>query len=116
MHHVLREGDCTVYSFETVEIFEMELYLFNLTDITIIAKPKGSNNTPELSILPSTSSALTSDKAQFTLSSAGEERKYDITMSKAFPFRYNLSIPKDCPWRIYRDKVGFPWLHCMIFG
>ncbi|KAH9977303.1 PLC-like phosphodiesterase [Lactifluus volemus] len=25
-------------------------------------------------------------------------------MSKAFPFRYNLSIPKDCPWRIYRDK------------
>ena len=101
----------------TVEV--MKLYLFNLTDITIFVKSKWFNDPPELSILPSASAALTSDKAQFILSSVGEgsssklekvslERQYVVNTSKAFPFRYNLlAMPEDCPWRIYRDQVGF---------
>jgi hypothetical protein len=101
----------------------MKFYLFNLTDCTVFVKSECSRDPFKLAILPNLFAALPSDKHwhKFIVSSVGTgssstrekvsteleiEWQYAVNTTEAFPFRWNLAMPEDCPWRIYRDQVA----------
>ncbi|KAI9511337.1 PLC-like phosphodiesterase [Russula earlei] len=97
----------------------MECHLFNLTDKPFLVKPESLGNEVELVVLPNDFATLPAGGNNFTLSSAGGrsevalekagleldvERRY-VNLKKSPRFRWNnVSMPEDCPWRIYRDQ------------
>ncbi len=101
----------------------MKLYLFNLTDKTFFvkSKPERSENAIELSVIPNDFAELPVGKDKFGLSSARAnpeitsekvllgpevERQYLVNPKECSSFGWShVSMPEDCPWRIYRDQV-----------
>jgi hypothetical protein len=101
----------------------MKLYLFNLTNVSLFIGPEGSEHTAKLSVLPNAFAALPASEDNIILSSTGGdseiklekaslgvevERQYVINLKKS-SFRWSprdVSMPEDCPWRIYCDQVA----------
>lgn len=99
----------------------MKLCLFNLTDNAILFKSDCCTNDSELIVLPEVSAEIPSGKQNFDISIRGKsekafldnevERRYVVNLSKLSSSRRSLlTMPEDCPWRIYRDQVGLPAL------
>ena len=95
----------------------MKHCFFNLTDNAILFKSDCCTNDSELIVLPEASAAIPSGKQNFVISSIrrksekafleNEERRYVVNLSKLSSSRHSLlTMPEDCPWRIYRDQVG----------
>ena len=100
----------------------MKLSLFNLTDRTFFVTSECSDHASELSVAPNSSAVLPTGKDNFKLSSVGAwpettlekalpglevGRDYLVNPKKSSPFgRCHISMPEDCPWRIYRDQVA----------
>jgi hypothetical protein len=100
----------------------MKLYLFNFTDGTLSVTSGRSEHAAELSVLPNASAVVPTGKANFKLTSVGAspkitlekvsltlevERQYVVNPKKSSPFGWShISMPEDCPWRIYRDQVA----------
>jgi len=100
----------------------MTLYLFNLTDRTFFVKSKSKRSEPavQLSINPNNFAELPG-KDKFELLSANAdsetppekvspgpeaERPYLLNLKKSSCLKWShISMPEDCPWRIYRDQV-----------
>jgi hypothetical protein len=101
----------------------MMLYLFNLTDRTFFVKSKSKRSQPavQLSVNPNDFAELPTGKDKFELLSAKAdsgttsekvspgpevERQYLVNPKKCSCSRWShISMPEDCPWRIYRDQV-----------
>ena len=101
----------------------MMLYLFNLTDRTFVVKSKSKRSEPavQLSVNPNNFAELPTGKDKFELISAKAdsgttpekvspdpeaERQYLVNLKKSSCLRWShVSMPEDCPWRIYRDQV-----------
>jgi hypothetical protein len=101
----------------------MMLYLFNLTDRTFFVKSKSKRSEPavQLSVNPNDFAELPAGKNKFELLSAKAdsgttpekvspgpevERQYLVNPKKCCRFGWShISMPEDCPWRIYRDQV-----------
>jgi hypothetical protein len=101
----------------------MMLYLFNITDRTVVVKSKSNRSEPavQLSVNPNNFAELPTGKDEFELLSAKAdseatpekvspgpeaERQYLVNLKKSSCLRWShISIPEDCPWRIYRDQV-----------
>lgn len=97
----------------------MEVCLFNLTDRTIFIT---SECAVEISVLPNAHAVLPASKDIFKLSSVGASPKftpekvllglevewqYLVKPKKSSSFGWDyISMPEDCPWRIYRDQVA----------
>jgi hypothetical protein len=97
----------------------MQVCLFNLTDRTIFIT---SECVFELSVLPNAHAVLPTGKDNFKLSSVGASpkftpekvllglevvRQYLVNLKKSTSFGWDyISMPEDCPWRIYRDQVA----------
>lgn len=99
------------------------LYLFNLTDRTFFVKPKFKRpeTAVQLGVNPNDFVELPSgkDKFELLLAKAGSgttpekvshglevEREYLVNPKKCSCFGWSrISMPEDCPWRIYRDQV-----------
>jgi hypothetical protein len=100
----------------------MKLRLFNLTDNAILFKSDCARNDSEIIVLPEASAAIPSGKRKFLMSSVGKsqastpekvffdyevERQYVVNLSSSSSSRRSLlTLPEDCPWRIYRDQVA----------
>lgn len=93
----------------------MVLYLFNLTDRTLVVKYKSvKSETTQQVVNPNDNVNLTG-KGKFDLVSANADsettsekvsRQYPVNPKKFFGFGWSyISMPKDCPWLIYRDQV-----------
>ena len=89
----------------------MVIYLFNLTDRTLLVKYKSEaiqhvnpNDIANLRckgkfdlVLANADSETTSEKVS---------QQYPVNPKKSFGFGWSfISMPEDCPWRIYRDQV-----------
>jgi hypothetical protein len=101
----------------------MTLYLFNLTDRTFFVKSKSKSPQPavQLSVNPNNSVELPTGKDKFELLPVKAdsettpekvphdpevERRYLVNPKKSFRSGWSqISMPEDCPWRIYRDQV-----------
>ena len=101
----------------------MVLYLFNLTDRTFFVKSKSKRFEPtvQLSVNPNDFAELPTDKDKFELLSANADseptpekvspspkvgRQYLVNPKKCPRFGWShISMPEDCPWRIYREQV-----------
>jgi hypothetical protein len=103
----------------------MTLYLFNLTDRTFFVKSTSKRSQPaaQLSVNPNDFAELSTGKDKFellstkadsgatsekvTVSSSPEvEWQYLVNPKRCSRFGWSLiSMPEDCPWRIYRDQV-----------
>ena len=101
----------------------MTLYLFNLTDRTLFVKSKSKRSEPavQLSVNANNFAELPIGKDKFELLSmkadseiAPEkvslgpevERQYLVNPKKCSRLGWShISMPEDCPWRIYRDQV-----------
>ncbi len=107
----------------------MKLYLHNLTDRTFLVKPESKRSkhhdaAVELSVNPNDSAELPTGKDKFKILSprANQEitsekkvspgpkvesqPEYLVNPKKCSCFRWSrISMPEDCPWRIYRDQV-----------
>ena len=97
----------------------MKLCLFNLTDTIIFITPKCSERAG-INVLPKAFAELPAEDS-FKLSSVGAspkftpekvlldlevEPQYLVNLKKSCPFGWShISMPEDCPWRIYRDQV-----------
>jgi hypothetical protein len=101
----------------------MMLYLFNLTDRTFFVKSKSKRSEPAVqrSVNPNDFAELPTGKDKFELSSSKADS--ETTPEKVSPgpeveWQYlvnpkkcsrigwsHISMPEDCPWRIYRDQV-----------
>ena len=99
------------------------LYLFNLTDRTFFVKSKSKRSEPavQLSVNPNDFAELSRGNDKFELLSAKAdsgttpekishspevERQYLVNPKKCSCSRWShISMPEDCPWRIYRDQV-----------
>ena len=96
----------------------MEVCLFNLTDRTIFIT---SECAVEISVLPNAHAVLPASKDIFKLSSVGASPKFTpekvlLGLEVEWQYLVNLkkssfgwdciSMPEDCPWRIYRDQVA----------
>jgi hypothetical protein len=103
----------------------MKLCLFNLTDNAILFKSDCCTNGSDPIVLPEASAAIPSDMQNFVISSIRGsqaksekvsldnevERRYVVKLSKSLSSRRSLlTMPEDCPWRLYRDQVGSPAL------
>lgn len=98
----------------------MKLCLFNLTNNAILFKPDCYRNDSGLIILPEASAAIPSSKKEFVVSSVGKtntseqvfldyevERQYVVNLKNSSSSRICLlTMPEDCPWRIYHDQVA----------
>jgi hypothetical protein len=98
----------------------MKLRLFNLTDKTILVTSECLEHAAGLSVLPNASAELPAED-NFKLSSIGASpenilekvllelevgRQHSVNPKKRCPFGLShISMPEDCPWRIYRDQV-----------
>jgi hypothetical protein len=105
----------------------MTLYLLNLTDKTLFVTLKQSKQAVELRVPPNAPTSLPEGKDSFILSlvegslettpektslEAGKQSQYVLNPKKSFPLRWGpISMPEDCPWRIYRDQVT-SLVHC----
>ena len=103
----------------------MKLCLSNLTDNAILFKSDCYRNGLELIVLPEASAAIPSGKRKFVISWLGGsqantekvfldyevERQYVIDLSKSSSSSHSLlTMPEDCPWRVYRNQVASPIL------
>ena len=99
----------------------MKLCLSNLTDNAIRLKSNCYRDDLELIVLPETSAAIPSSKQKVVMSWVGGspastekefldyevERQYVVDLSKSSSSRRSLlTMPEDCPWRIYRNQVA----------
>jgi hypothetical protein len=106
----------------------MMLYLFNLTDRTFFVQSKSKRSEPAVqrNVNPNDFAELPTGKDKFELLSAkadsetipekispGPEvkRQYLVNPKKCSRIGWShISMPEDCPWRIYRDQVTSPIL------
>jgi hypothetical protein len=111
----------------------MKLYLFNLTDRTLLVRSKSKRSQPavQLGVNPNDSAELSTGKDKFELlstkadseatsekvsSSPEVERRYLVNPKRCSCFGWSLiPMPEDCPWRIYRDQVtSLILLHLLV--
>ena len=98
----------------------MKLSLVNLTDNAILLKSHCCKNYFEQIVLPGASATIPSGEQTFIMSSVQTnpekvlldyevERQYVIDLIRSsYSRRSLLTMPEDCPWRIYRDQVTSP--------
>jgi len=100
----------------------MTLYLLNLTDKPLFVTFKQSEQAVELRVPPNAPTSLPEGRDSFILSlvegspetttkktslEAEKQSQYVLNPKKAPPLRWGpISMPEDCPWRIYRDQVS----------